>query len=375
MPKVKLGDVVERIRDKVDKDNTHLEYYIGGEHYDNGEVCIIKKGILKGSTIGPAFNTHFNPGDVLLMSRNPHLRKAGMVDFEGICSDVSYVCRTKDEETLIQRYLPFIFQTDHFWNFAESNKRGSTNFFLNWSDFEKYEFELPDIEEQEKLTELLWAATDTKYSYMTLLNQIHELVKAQFIDMFGNPVENDRGWKTEPLSKVAPFKPADLPEDDKYWWLNLDMIESNSGKLISKVWAKPEDIGKSTTTFDDSMVLYSKLRPYLNKVIVPDGYGFATTELVTMKPDESKLNKYFLSSLLRGDEFVKYANDISMGAQMPRMPMKVLRNFPCILPPLELQEEFVKFLESAEKSMKEINQSIENITVLVRTIMNQSQIQ
>ena len=48
MPKVKLGDVVERIRDKVDKDNTHLEYYIGGEHYDNGEVCIIKKGILKG---------------------------------------------------------------------------------------------------------------------------------------------------------------------------------------------------------------------------------------------------------------------------------------------------------------------------------------
>ena len=104
MPKVKLGDVVERIRDKVDKDNTHLEYYIGGEHYDNGEVCIIKKGILKGSTIGPAFNTHFNPGDVL-MSRNPHLRKAGMVDFEGICSDVSYVCRTKDEETLYSEIL------------------------------------------------------------------------------------------------------------------------------------------------------------------------------------------------------------------------------------------------------------------------------
>ena len=73
-------------------------------------------------------------------------------------------------------------------NFAESNKRGSTNFFST-GRFEKYEFELLVIEEQEKITELLWAATDTKYSYMTLLNQIHELVKAQFIDMFGKPVE------------------------------------------------------------------------------------------------------------------------------------------------------------------------------------------
>jgi len=373
MPKVRLGNVVERIKDKVDKDNTSLEYYIGGEHFDNGEICILKKGMLKGSTIGPAFHMRFMPGDVLLMSRNPHLRKAGVVDFEGICSDVSYVCRTKDEQVLLQRYLPFIFQTDHFWDFAESNKKGSTNFFLNWSDFERYEFELPGIEVQKKATELLWAATDTKYSYIKLLNQTDELVKSQFIEMFGDPIENDRGWETEPLSEVAPVTVADIPEAEEYWWLNLDMIEPNSGRLIEKIWTKAEDIGKSTTTFNDSMVLYSKLRPYLNKVIVPDGYGYATTELVTLKPDENKLNKYFLSSLLRGDEFVKYANDISGGAQMPRMPMKALRKFPCILPPLELQEKFVRFVGRSEESKKEITQSIESVNSLIKTMMTQLQ--
>ena len=181
MPKVLLKDVVARIKDKVDKDNTDLKYYIGGEHFDSGEIQITKKGIIKESTIGPAFHMRFQPGDVLLMSRNPHLRKAGIVDFEGICSDVSYVCRTKDENVLMQRFIPFIFQTDHFWKFAEENKKGSTNFFLNWSDFEKYEFELPQIDEQKKLCEMMWAFEDTKSAYKDLLLQTDKLVKSQFI--------------------------------------------------------------------------------------------------------------------------------------------------------------------------------------------------
>ena len=101
MPTVKLGDVVCRVKDKVDKDTTELEYYVGGEHFEYGEICISQRGLIQGSTIGPAFHMHFVPGDVLLMSRNPHLRKAGMVDFEGICSDVSYVCRTRDERVLL----------------------------------------------------------------------------------------------------------------------------------------------------------------------------------------------------------------------------------------------------------------------------------
>ena len=69
MSKVYLKDVVTRIKDKVDKDNTDLEYYIGGEHFDNGEIQITKKGVIAGSTIGPAFHMRFVPGDVLLISK------------------------------------------------------------------------------------------------------------------------------------------------------------------------------------------------------------------------------------------------------------------------------------------------------------------
>ena len=85
-------------------------------------------------------------------------------------------------------------------------------------------------------------------------------------------------------------------------------------------------------------------------MIVPDGYGYSTTELVKLKPDEKVLNKYFLFNLLRGDNFVNYATAISGGAQMPRMPMKELREFNCILPPIELQKQFVEFSEQSDKS-------------------------
>ena len=168
--------------------------------------------------------------------------------------------------------------------------------------------------------------------------------------MFGNPITNNMQWPTQPLKKVAPEHTPQIPSMDKYWWLNLDMIESYSGIVIEKVYAERSEIGSSTSTFDDTMVLYSKLRPYLNKVVVPEDFGYATTELVGLKPDSSVLNKYFLFNLLRGDDFVSYANGISGGAQMPRMPVKALREFECILPPMELQEQFVALSEQSDKS-------------------------
>ena len=174
--------------------------------------------------------------------------------------------------------------------------------------------------------------------------------KSQFIEMFGDPITNDYGWPTEPIKKVAPEHKPDIPSEKKYWWLNLDMIETYSGVVIEKVYSELESIGNSTSTFDATMVLYSKLRPYLNKVVVPEGYGYCTNELVGLKPDENVLNKHFLFNLLRSDNFVSFANSFSSGAQMPRMPVKILREFQCILPPIDLQEKFVMIAHKSDKS-------------------------
>ena len=187
--------------------------------------------------------------------------------------------------------------------------------------------------------------------------------------MFGDPVYNTMDWPTKPIKDIAPESNACIPEENEYWWLNLDMIESYSGMLVDKVIEKADAIGNSTHAFDSSMVLYSKLRPYLNKTIVPDGYGYATTELVCLKPNPVELNKYFLFNLLRGDCFLDFATKCSSGAQMPRMPMRMLREFPCILPPMELQNKFVEFSEQSDKSKFEIQKTIDSTTDLIKSVL------
>ena len=172
---------------------------------------------------------------------------------------------------------------------------------------------------------------------------------SQFIEMFGNPVTNSMKWPTKPISKVAPEQPSETKTKGSVWLLNLDMIESNTGKIIEKVY---EDDSKllSVAPFDEGNVLYSKLRPYLNKVVIPNGKGYATTELVPLRPNQELVNLTFFSHLLRGDDFVSYANGIATGTKMPRMPLNDLRKFNCILPPIEMQKEFEEIAYQADKS-------------------------
>lgn len=167
--------------------------------------------------------------------------------------------------------------------------------------------------------------------------------------MFGNPVTNSKSWQTKAIMEVAPEQPSKKRMQGKVWLLNLDMIESNTGKVIEKVYETSENT-LSVQPFDEGNVLFSKLRPYLNKVVVPDEYGLATTELVPLRPNQEKLHKVFLSYLLRSQQFVTFANKISGGTKMPRMPLAELRKFECILPPMSEQLKFVGITEQADKS-------------------------
>ncbi|MBS7265099.1 MAG: restriction endonuclease subunit S [Treponema sp.] len=171
--------------------------------------------------------------------------------------------------------------------------------------------------------------------------------------MFGDPVKNTKGWKTESLQQVAPAKPAKNNLNDKVWLLNLDMVESQTGKVIDYLYVNISDTGNSTYQFDEGNVLYSKLRPYLNKVVIPEQSGICTSELVPLRPTE-KLNRYFLANLLRTDFFVNFINEKVAGAKMPRVLMDTFRAFDCILPPIELQNDFAAFVQQIGKSKFEM---------------------
>ena len=155
---VKLGDVASRLNIKVDQSNTNLEYYIGGEHIESREFMIHNRALIKGSTIGYQFQFGFRKGDILFMTKNPHLRKASMVDFNGLCSIATFVIHSNDETVLLQDYLLIEMQTDRVWQYCEDHKSGGVNYFINWGTLAAYEFPLPDLNTQKSVSVKAWAA-------------------------------------------------------------------------------------------------------------------------------------------------------------------------------------------------------------------------
>lgn len=363
MTKVRFDQIAKEVRNTFSGDKAGVPI-VGLEHIIPNELLLSDHDIDTENT----FTKAFKKGQILFGRRRAYQQKAAVATFDGICSGDITVIEPIDG-AVCPELLPFIIQNERFFEHAVRGSAGSLSPRVKWEHLSSYEIELPSYEEQVKLANTLWAAYNLKTSYKTLLTSIDEMVKSQFIEMFGDPVTNSKGWPTKPLSEVAPESPSRHQIEGIVWNLNLDMIESNSGKVISKIY---EEVNRllSVSQFDQGNVLFSKLRPYLNKVVVPDEIGYATTELVPLRPDQELLNKFFLAHLLRGHHFVSYANAIATGTKMPRMPMNSLRSFKCILPPMELQQQFVDIAEQADKSKFELKKSIEAIDKVIKSLIN-----
>ena len=344
MTTIKLGDIAIEAKSSNKGDKTGCKI-VGLEHLTPSDVTLSSWS----DDINNSFTKEFSKGDVLFGRRRAYLKKAAVAPFDGICSGDITVIRAKEGKVAPQ-LLPFIIQNDFLFDYAVGKSAGSLSPRVKWEHLKNFEIMLPNMEIQEQLADTLWSINQTKQAYLTLIKQTDELVKSQFIEMFGDPIQNDMGWPVKPLCKIAPQNNPQIEIGEKVWLLNLDMVESNTGNIIEKIYVLPDEVGTSTGTFNSEMVLYSKLRPYLNKVVVPDAEGIATNELVPMMPNKNKLRKEFLAALLRGDQFLAYAVHVSGGAQMPRMPLKILKDFQCILPPVELQDSFISLMSQSDKS-------------------------
>ncbi|MDQ6630707.1 MAG: restriction endonuclease subunit S, partial [Verrucomicrobiota bacterium] len=98
-------------------------------------------------------------------------------------------------------------------------------------------------------------------------------------------------------------------------------------------------------------VLYSKLRPYLNKVAIPNFAGIGTTEIVVLQPDVKKLSREFFAWFLRSPSVVEMVHKDSIGTKMPRTNMKIFRNLKTPLPPLTEQRRIVAELDALQSEV------------------------
>lgn len=384
MGRVRFSDVVKRVNVFVDREHTDLLYYVGGEHIDSDAFMVRKNGLIKGATIGYKFHFGFQPGHILFMSRNPHLRKCSMVDFAGVCSDSTYVVETRDENVLQQRYLLIEMQSDRFWKWAEENKSGSVNYLINYCTLDTYEFDLPPIEEQRALAEKLWAANDLKEKYRHLLAAIDEMLKAKFREMFGDTSQNSKEWA--------------MPE------FGNSLIGIENGK--SFVCQNEPRKNDYPAVLKLSAVTYGEYRPWENKAVLepsqfnPQAEVKAGDLLMTRKntmelvgacsyvygtpprlmiPDivfrlkvKPCYDKRFLWALLNHPDQRRRLQCIAGGTNtsMVNISKERLCALPMVVPPIKLQREFVAIANAAEASKAELKKSIASIDAVMKGLIN-----
>ncbi|MER7335988.1 MULTISPECIES: restriction endonuclease subunit S [unclassified Micromonospora] len=155
--RVALGDVIRHVTDRVDPETSGLERFLAGEHIPSNSLHIKEWGVIGRDPIGPMFYKRFRPGHVLYVSRRSYLRKTAVPEFEGITGEKTFVLETRDQTVLLQEFMPFLLSAEAFHSYAVANSRGSVNPYINWTDLANYQFDLPPLQEQVRLAELLWA--------------------------------------------------------------------------------------------------------------------------------------------------------------------------------------------------------------------------
>ena len=156
-PLTRFGDVVRNVNDNVrDPLTSDLERYVGLDHLDPESLHIKRWGLIADGT---TFTRRFVAGQVLFGKRRAYQRKVAVAEFDGICSGDILVFEPANDQ-LLPELLPFIVQSDGFFQHALGTSAGSLSPRTKWQDLARYEFALPPLDEQHRIAEILWAADE-----------------------------------------------------------------------------------------------------------------------------------------------------------------------------------------------------------------------
>ena len=162
------------------------------------------------------------------------------------------------------------------------------------------------------------------------------------------PYDLPEGWKWCRLGELSNYgtaqniQPDEILADD--WVLELEDVEKDTGKLLCKKSKSQRNPVSTKHCFRPNDILYSKLRPYLNKVLIAEDYGYCTSEILPLS-FYGELNVRYALIFLRSPLFIDYANRCSYGVKMPRLGTNDGKAALVPLPPLEEQQRIVVKLD------------------------------
>jgi type I restriction enzyme S subunit len=259
-------------------------------------------------------------------------------------------------------------QSNEFRNQITKLVTGSAQLNFGPSHLKQLKVNLPPLAQQQRIAAILDKAAEIKAKREQAIAKLDELAASAFDECC---LKSTNQITTKIKNLVVKRKLTET-NDMNVWSLALDQIESNSGQVHSQVMVSKAKLGTSTYYFEPDVVLYSKLRPYLNKVVIPETYGYATTELVPLYCDTGKILPIFMAAYLRSSKFVNFANTNSAGAKMPRVMMDKFWDYEMTLPNLSVQRDFEQLSEKCVAMKKSLKDCIDKQEQLITSLQHQA---
>ncbi len=336
----------------------------------NDDGKITKKEI---KSLNEVYNgyTYFKKNDVLFAKITPCMEngKGAIADIDteiGFGSTEFHILRSNED--IIPEWIHCFLSLKSIRKIAEAKMTGSAGQKRVPNKFFDYiKIPLPPIEIQQKIVHILDNAEKLKEWRLKADELTNEYLKSLFMDMFGDPRDNSKSWDIVNFNKIAKIEktsvnPDKMVENSNY--IGLEHIESETGCILNIMTVQDAGLKSNKYVFDEECVLYGKLRPYLNKVALPNFKGVSSTDILPIKSIEGISNKYFIKFLLSHPYYIKKSTEMSTGANLPRISSKAIEKFKVYSPPLKLQNQFaeiVKNVETLKNYQKQSKVQIDNL--------------
>ena len=311
------------------------------------------------------------PANTVIMSFKLSLGKTAITTQDMYSNEAIMAFRDKHVVRMLPEYIFYILKYKN-WD-VDSNKAvmGKT---LNKATLSNVEIEICSIEKQIEIIQVLNKMMEIMSGKRKELNFLDDLIKARFVEMFGDLKANSRGWTVVGFKECADIDTKMIHNFEGYEGyphIGIDSIEKETGRLVGYRTIADDGVVSGKYLFTPAHIIYSKIRPNLNKVALPDFEGLCSADAYPILVKEEICNREYLGYTLRSKCFLDYILAFSNRTNMPKVNKNQVEGFRLPLPPMDLQNQFADFVRQVDKSKVAIQKSLDETKLLFDSLMQE----
>lgn len=292
----------------------------------------------------------------------------------------TYIIESKNKNDL---YVPYLYYyLDNYVEILRQESIGGVIKYIKLSNLTEAIIPLPLLAEQRRIAAILDKVTSLIDLRKQQLAKLDELVKARFVEMFGEPGTDIYKWGMVSLGSICnvnPKKSCDsrLYSDTKISFVPMTAV-TETGEIDVSIVKEYDEVKTGFTCFAENDVLFAKITPCMENgkgAIAKglcNGVGFGSTEFHVLRPLGSKSNPYWLYVLTTFPKFrIDAVSHMTGSAGQRRVPSSFLMNYLVSVPPIALQKKFAAFVEEVNKFKLTVRQNLDILEVVKESLMQE----